>query len=448
MAIAEIIRFHLEFGKSIFKYHGQIGRPILDFLHIIFDNLFYFFLFIAMIISTVYLIMSLYMVFSRKRENEKVFAAEKAPFVTIQIPTYNEIVALRCAKKCLEFEYPKDKFEIIIGDDSNDKSISEKIDLFAKRHEKVIVTRRGNNIGYKAGNLNYMLKKSKGDILVLFDSDFVPEKDFIKRIVTPFIHDENVSAVQSRWNFIDKNKNFVSILGSTIIAVFHHICLPFMNRMAGISFLWGSAEAVRRKDLVELGKWKTGSLTEDIEFSLRLLKKGKKIIYLDKLECFSEVPFKAKDLYKQQMRWAYGVIYSFKEHSKTLWFKNENMGFKEKSFISFFCCGYLLSFLLLILFSTGALSFITHAPGPIDLPRFFTELGRNVLLTSGIVIASVVAMIKTKNIKKFMSMIAASFSFGLIVTYYVNVGVIKVLLNKPMQWYMLSKKGNVERGGA
>lgn len=441
MDIGAIIKFYSGLGNNIFRGYLQLNRPILDYIHTIFDNMFYFFFYITVGLSLVYLIMSLYALFSKKSSTkEKEFLPEKAPFVTIQIPTYNELAALRCAKKCLEFDYPKNKYEVLIGDDSNDSKVSAKIDSFAKQHEQVKISRRGNNAGYKAGNLNVMLHKSRGEILVLFDSDFVPEKDFLKRIVTPFIYDNGLSVVQARWKFIDKNKNLVSLLGATIGAVFHYICLPFINRR-GISFLCGSAEAVRKKDLLELGGWETGSLTEDIEFSLRLLKNGRKLIYLDQLECAGEVPYKARDLYKQQMRWAYGVIYSFREHFKTL-YTNKNLKVVDKVYISFFCSGYMLSFLLIMLFSTGTLSFITDTPGAIDLVRFFSEMGRNVLFTSGIIFASIFAMIKSKNIKKVLAMVASSFSYGVIVTYYVNMGIFKVLFNRPMHWYMLSKNGN------
>lgn len=441
MDIGAIIKFYTVIGNNVFKQYNQLARLILDFIHIIFNNLFYFFLFIAVIVSAVYLFMSFHTIFNKKKDKEKEFIAEKAPSVTIQIPTYNELAALRCAKKCLNFDYPSNKFEIIIGDDSDKDEISAEIDSFAKKHAQVKVTRRGNNFGYKAGNLNFMLKKSKGEILVLFDSDFMPEKDFLKRIVAPFQHDEAISAVQARWKFMEQNRNLVSVLGSTIMIVFHHICLPFINNKVGISFLCGSAEAVRKKDLLRLGKWKPGSLTEDIEFSLRLLKNNRKIIYLSELECAGEVPYKARDLYKQQMRWAYGVVHSFKEHFKNI-FLNNKLHFKEKFYISFFCSGYFLSFLLMMLFTTGTLSFLTHAPGPIDLVKFFSEFGRNVTLTSGIIVASTLALIKSNNIKKFFTMLVASFSIGLIVTYYVNIGILKVIFNRPMKWFMLDKEGN------
>ena len=441
MDLVSTINFYSKIGNNVFKQYNELGRPILDFFHIIFDNLFYFFLFLAIIISAVYYIMSLYSLFNKKKYPEKEFIKEIALFVSIQIPTYNELVALRCAKKCLKFDYPKNKFEIVIGDDSDNASVSKKITSFAENHDNVIVTRRGSNLGYKSSNLNHMLKYSKGEVIVIFDSDFVPEKDFLKRIITPFIHDPSISGVQARWKFLDQNKNIVSVLGSTIITVFHHICLPFINRNANISFLCGSAEAVKKKDLLKLGGWEPGSLTEDIEFSLRLLKNGKKIVYLDQLECAGEVPHKARDLYKQQMRWAYGVIYSFREHFKTI-FINKNISFKNKFYIVFFCSGYLLSLLLILLLFTGTLSFVTHTPGPIDLTRFFSELGRNVFLTSGIIVASVFAMIKTKNLRKLIVMVIASFSLGLVVTYYVNMGIFKVLFKRPMKWYMLSKEGN------
>ena len=127
-------------------------RLALNLLHLIFDKLFYILLFIAIIVSISYLFISVYvMFFNKKKQDTREFDPEKAPFVSIQIPTYNELVSLRCAQSCLEFDYPKDKYEIIIGDDSNKKEISMKIDSFAKQHSIVKVTRRGSNEGYKEG---------------------------------------------------------------------------------------------------------------------------------------------------------------------------------------------------------------------------------------------------------------------------------------------------------
>ena len=106
-----------------------IVRSTLDFLNIIFDNFFNFLLFITIIISLSYLLIAIYTLSTNKKKNKikYKFEEKKAPFVTIQIPTYNELAAIQCAKKCLDMDYPKDKYEIIIGDDSKDKSISQKL---------------------------------------------------------------------------------------------------------------------------------------------------------------------------------------------------------------------------------------------------------------------------------------------------------------------------------
>jgi cellulose synthase/poly-beta-1,6-N-acetylglucosamine synthase-like glycosyltransferase len=435
--IFEIISGLWRADPQFLQWYLAQGRLILDFLHLVFDKLFYFFLYLMAGFTTIYLILAIVVMLSKRKSNEKKFDARKAPFVTVQIPTRNEPIALSCAEKCLEFDYPKDRYEIIIGDDSNDISVSKQIDAFAAEHSGVKVARRKENIGFKPGNLNNMLRYSKGEIVVLFDSDFAPNKDFLKRIVAPFMYDKNVSAVQAKWNFSNFNQNMVSILASTIVYVFHHMVLSFMN-VLGSGSLCGSAEAIRKKDLIKLGKWRSGSLTEDIEFTLRLFKNGKKIVYLPELECYSEVPYKATDLYKQQMRWAYGVISAYKIHVKEL-VLSKTLSAKKKlmSFCSGF--GYMMPLLMLTVFLLGILSFVTHRPGPIDLIKFFRELGYNVLLTSGMLIAGIIVLAKERKIRYSLKMIASSFSVGVVTSYYVNKGIFKSLLRKPMEWYMLTK---------
>jgi len=414
-------------------------RSILNFSHIIFDNLFNVLLMLTIFISFTYLLISVYTIFTRKVKNKK-YESDETPFVTIQIPTFNEIGAIQCARKCLEFDYPKNRYEIIIGDDSTKKEISQKIGQFAKTEKLIKVTRRGNNIGYKAGNLNHMLKYTKGEIIVLFDSDFTPEKDFLKRIIAPF-SDKNVPAVQARWNSTNPSQNIIAVLGSTIIAVCHKIILPFIYKRRQFGFLCGSAEAVRKSLLVKLGGWKTGSLTEDIEYTLRLLKHGHRVVYLEGLECGSEVPYKAKDLYRQQMRWAYGVMCAFKEHGREIT-TNKKLNIEDKIYAYLDLSGYMISILLMGLFLTGFISFITHTPEPIDLVKFFSELGRNIALTSGLIITSILAQCMNKNAKNTPKIIGSFFSYGLVVVYYVNKGIFRAIFRKPMQWYMLSKNAN------
>lgn len=428
---------------SVMESILQIGatlRPVIDVVHLVFDKLFYFFLFFLILLSALYLFMTIYSFFVKKKK-EKRLDNKHAPKVTVQIPTYNELAALNCAEKCLAFDYPKNKYEIMIGDDSNQPHISAEIDKFASKHANVKVTRRGKNIGFKPGNLNYMLKHSKGDIIVIFDSDFLPEKDFLRRIVAPFVHNPRIAGVQARWNFTNARQNLVTALGAATVSVLHYIVLPFMTDLKASSFLCGSAEAVRKDLLVKFKGWKAGCMAEDIEFSLRLIKEGYKIEYLDDLECPGEVPYTARDYYRQQMRWAHGVIYSVKKHAKDL-MTSRKISVRDKLLTNLICSGYLLSMLLVLLFFTGTVSMITHVPEPINIMKFSLEAGRNILLTSGLIIASIIAIKRNNNLKNFWRVVVASFSYGLIVTLYVNLGIIKVLLNKPMHWYMIDKSGN------
>jgi len=410
-----------------------------SFIFTFFDGLFHVFLYAGFAASLVYLIMALSAATIKQNTKEEVLDESNIPFVTVQIPTRNEIIALRCAKKCLNFDYPKNKYEILIGDDSNDKSVSAQLKEFASKHSKVRIIKRKENTGFKPGNLNNMLKYSKGEILVIFDSDFVPKKDFLKRIVAPFKNKE-VSAVQARWKFINADKNISTALGSTIVYTFHQVTLSILKKF-DMGFLCGSAEAIRKEDLIKYGCWKTGSLTEDIEYSLRIHKNGKRIVYLPKLECYNEAPSKASDLYKQQMRWAYGVISSYKAHSKDI--ITSNISGEKKLFSMIGSFGYLFPIILLMICLTGFFSFVTHDISTMDFGKFAFETSRNVLLTSGLLAVSSFALHKAKKAKLIPKMLLSSFSVGLITTYYVNIGIAKAIFNKPMEWYLLKKSTKV-----
>ncbi len=446
MSIIDILKVYSQDYASLitnfFAWYNSIGRHLLDFLHNIFQSVFNVLLFAAFLVSLLYLVMSAYSIFKRRENMADDGPKGELPFVTVQIPTFNELAAIRCAKSCMDFDYPKDRYEIIIGDDSNDKSVSKKLGEFAAESKRIKLLKRETNAGFKPGNLNNMLKHTKGEIIVIFDSDFIPNSEFLRKIVAPFMKDKNIAAAQARWNLINSNQNLITSLGATIVSTCHHVTIPFMYSRRKLTFLCGSAEAVRKDVLLKLGSWENGNLTEDIEFSLRILENGYRIAYLHDLECDSEVPFTLKDLYKQQMRWAYGVIYSWKKHFFTM-AKSRHLTFIDKVYMQgIFLSGYLLSTLLAGLFITGTLSFITHAPAPMEWGKFFYEMSRNILLTSGLIIASIIALAKAKKSRLTLSMLASSFSYGIVVTYYVNVGIFKALAKVPMEWFMLKKQGN------
>jgi cellulose synthase/poly-beta-1,6-N-acetylglucosamine synthase-like glycosyltransferase len=370
------------------------------------------------------------------------------PMVTVQIPTYNEPVAVRCAEKCLEFDYPKDKYEVIIGDDSRDKSVSAFIDAFAAKCKgKVKVTRRGENIGYKAGNLNHMLKYSKGEIIVVFDSDFVPPKNFLKEVVKPFGSDRKIGGVQARWDFLNTKQSIISKLAAGTLMVYHHLIMPVFNKN-NVSFICGSAEAVRKDVLVKLGGWQNGSLTEDTEFSIRMMKSGYRTVYLQDLLVKGEVPYNFKSFKKQQMRWAYGSTSAFLQHSKDILFSSI-FNIRQKALISMTILGYITAPLFVALFLTGMLSFATNVPGPIDVPKFLFSLGENLFLTSGFIFAILMGFSRYGSYGKMTptlaaSIIISSLTVGVLISFYVAKGFVKALMGRPMQWHIVQKSGNEE----
>ncbi|MBN2454837.1 glycosyltransferase [Candidatus Woesearchaeota archaeon] len=429
-----------EIGEFFFTQYDELGRPFLNFLNAGFSHIFDVFLILLTVVSFGYLLTTIYVKF-RKREPYKEAPFEgELPFVTIQIPTRNELAAINCAQKCLDFDYPKEKYEVLIGDDSSDASVSGELALFAEKHENVRVIKREKNDGYKAGNLNNMLAHSKGEFVVLFDSDFLPEADFLKRIIAPMLHDRGIAAVQARWKFANADQNLVSLLGATIVAIVHRVALPFFNKRRRLSILCGSAEAVRKDVLVKLGGWRHGSLTEDIEYSLRLLKEGHRIQYLPELECASEVPYTPKDLYRQQMRWAYGVISSLKEHFKI--FLSRKLNLEDKLLVVYVFSGYIFTITMFAVFLFGALEIITHEPEAINFAKFFLETGKNFLWTSGLLVTGIYSLKKAGSNRKIRQIALATARYGIITTYYVNIGILKVLTGKPMPWFLLSKKGN------
>lgn len=399
------------------------------------------------VLTTIYLLVTVSVLWRRRHPVALAAAPEGVyPRVTIQIPTYNELAAIQCAARCLKFDYPGDRYEILIGDDSNKPEVSATLDRFAERHPRVQVIRRGGNSGYKPGNLNHMLSYSTGDYMLVFDSDFLPEADFLKKIVAPVMMDPGLAGVQARWRVLNPLQSSASIMGASIVYVIHTVILPFLWRFCGTSVFCGSAELVRRDLLEANGRWREGSLTEDIDYTFRVYIRNQRIGFAENVECESEVPHNFPDLFRQQMRWAYGVTRCFVDHGAGLLMSGLATG-RRKMAMMLFGSGYLMTAVLVGMLIVGLLNFVmTLLPGHQPMTEWNFRLGETVsyiLLSSGLLITSLSgAAVSRFGWRTVLRLVVTSYTVGVVLMLYVVRGMCIALTGKSMKWFMLKKAGN------
>ena len=382
-----------------------------------------------------------------RADPESVPETSRLPSVTVQIPTYNELAALNCARCCLDFDYPAERLQILIGDDSNRPEISGAIDDFARRHPRVAVSRRGNNQGFKSGNLNHMLGESRGEYLLILDSDFLPAKDFLRRLAAPVVRDPALAGVQASWRVANARQNFSTLMGAGIINVIHVVILPLLKLAAKTCLFCGSAELVRKDLLVRQGGWTLGALTEDVDYSLRVLAEGERILFRGDLSCSCEAPHTPRDLYRQQMRWAYGVVRALMAHGARL-LRSRPARTGTKAAVVCFCGGYLMVALMLLTSLLGLLDVAAGwASGGMFMANGLTAaVGGSLmsfLLTCGMLISSLCAGFVTGfGARSSGKLVIASFTIGFILLFFVGKGLAKAMLGLPMHWFMLKKNGN------
>jgi cellulose synthase/poly-beta-1,6-N-acetylglucosamine synthase-like glycosyltransferase len=235
---------------------------------------------------------------------------EQLPRVTVQLPIYNEqYVVERLIEAASKMEYPRDLFQIQILDDSTDETHPFTQSLVAEYQAAglpIEYVHRSNRNGYKAGALQNGLKTATGEIVVIFDADFIPPADFLERVVHQFA-DPKVGMVQTRWTYLNRNYNVLTEVQAMLLD--GHFVLEHVARSgAGLFFNFnGTAGALRKSMIEDAGGWQHDTLTEDSDLSYRAQLKGWKFVYLPSVECLSELPVETYGFQVQQSRWAKGL---------------------------------------------------------------------------------------------------------------------------------------------
>ncbi len=246
---------------------------------------------------------------------------ENFPLVTIQLPIYNEkYVVERLLRKTSEIDWPKDKLEIQVLDDSTDetKEILEKLVAeFQTNGIPVILVRRTSREGYKAGALKFGLPLCKGEFIAIFDADFLPDSQFLKKTI-PVFEDEKVGVVQTRWEHL--NRNFSLLTKLQAFALDAHFSVEQVGRNSNGYFINfnGTAGVWRRKTIDDAGGWEADTLTEDLDLSYRAQMKKWKFVYREDIGSPAELPVAMSALKSQQFRWTKGGAETFKKMFRRL----------------------------------------------------------------------------------------------------------------------------------
>jgi cellulose synthase/poly-beta-1,6-N-acetylglucosamine synthase-like glycosyltransferase len=233
------------------------------------------------------------------------------PTVTIQLPIYNEMyVADRLIDAVCEIDYPRHLLEIQVLDDSIDETriVAERaVQRNAARGIDISYIHRADRTGYKAGALEAGMQTAKGEFIAIFDADFTPTPDFLRRTV-PYFGDARIAMVQARWGHINQEYSLLTRIQSILLD--GHFVLEHGGRnRSGLFFNFnGTAGIWRRTAITDAGGWQHDTLTEDLDLSYRAQLRGWKFIFLPDLVAPAEVPVEMNAFKSQQHRWAKGSI--------------------------------------------------------------------------------------------------------------------------------------------
>ena len=254
------------------------------------------------------------------------------PYVTVQLPIYNEkYVVPRLLENIAKLEYPKNKLEIQVLDDSTDDSVAETasiIERLQKTGLNIVHIRRENREGFKAGALKYGTAIAKGDFIAIFDADFLPKPDWLKQTVVYF-KDEKIGVVQTRWGHINRNYSLLTKIQA--LALDTHFTLEQVGRNSKGHFINfnGTAGIWRKKTILDAGNWEGDTLTEDLDLSYRAQLKQWKFKYLEDVETPAELPVVVSAARSQQFRWNKGGAEVFRKSVRNI-LASKNIGWKTK----------------------------------------------------------------------------------------------------------------------
>lgn len=296
-----------------------------------FGYLMLFIYFVAMSAVTFYCLLQFHLLYLYKRyhkENPEItykkylLGDDNVPFVTVQLPMFNEMYVAERLIDCVTLQdYPKNRYEIHVLDDSTDETkdlVAAKVAEYQAKGFNIEHIHRVNRQGYKAGALQDAMPQAKGEFIAIFDADFAPRPDFLRTTISYF-EDPKVGIVQTRWEHINADYSMLTKMQALQLNV--HFTVEQAGRSYGNLLLQfnGTAGVWRKSVIHEAGGWASDTLTEDLDLSFRAQIMGYKIQYLEKLESPAELPVDMNALKSQQFRWNKGGAQNVRKLLKLVW---------------------------------------------------------------------------------------------------------------------------------
>jgi len=380
--------------------------------------------------------LSLLILFLRNRKKKHIPLDNiSLPRVTVQLPIYNErFVVKELLQAVGRLNYPKEKLQIQILDDSTDETkdiCRRQVDLLTAAGINVEYLHRHNRIGYKAGALQEGIKSAEGEFIAIFDADFVPAPDFLINTLLYF-RSENTGLVQTRWGHLNGSYSWITRVQE--LGLNGHFLIDQEGRdNAGLFINFnGTAGVWRKKCILDSGGWQYDTLTEDLDLSYRAQMKGWKLQYCAEIVTPAELPFLLSSLRTQQFRWVKGGVETSKKIIASLW--KCQLSLPVKIFGSFhLLSNYIYLFILASSVLSVPIMFIKNTNPGLELYFTLNSLFFSVFLINFFYCFTTIWVLKksiTESIREAVAVFPMAMLFSLGMSYHNSKAIIEGVRGK------------------
>ncbi len=314
------------------------------------------------------------------------------PPVTIQLPVFNEkYVVERLIDNVAKIEYPRDRFEIQVLDDSTDETIdiiAEKVQEWRSKGLDISHVHRTDRTGYKAGALQNGLQEAKGEFIAIFDADFVPPENYLMKII-PYFDSPKIGMVQARWGHINGDSSLLTKIQAASLDAHFGIEQLVRNRIGCFMNFNGTAGVWRASCIADAGGWEGDTLTEDLDLSYRSQLKGWKFRMVPELEVPAEIPDEINSFRAQQFRWTKGAAETSIKLLKSLWSSKEKLKIKFEGTLHLTNHIVFPFVILVAALHAPLLLFKNLGTGPSDL--YFAVMGVGLIAFAGVLLEQLFA---------------------------------------------------------